>query len=336
MKQQIKRKTIAALAAAASIAMLAGCSGAPGETPAEGPGTNGELVPVKVGTMALADNAPLYFALDQGFFEDQGLDVEIQVLSNGAAVTAAVIAGDSDFGYSNPISLILANSRGLPVTVVSGGVAAGQDAQGGSDSNAAILVPADSDITDIKGLRGRTVAVNALGNILEVTLKNALEAEGIDPESVNLVEVPFPEMQAALAGGQVDATFILEPFLTMSKLQDNSKAVAFPYEVAAKGLQAGLWFTTTTVLERDGETVKAFQAGMKRAVDYFDANPDAARQAIPTFLKIPGEIVAEMNLPSFVTKADVDHLKLFVKLGKRYNIVKGDVDLDVLTAGLAK
>lgn len=333
MKHYIKKTMATALAATASIALLAGCSGSAG---AEQPGDGDGLVPVNVGVFAAADNAALYMGVEQGFFEEQGLDVDIQVLDSGPAVTAAVVAGDIDFGYSNTLSLVIASSRGLPITVVSGGVAAGQDVQGGSDANAAVLVPSDSDIVGLESLPGKTIAVNALGNILEVTLKNALETEGIDTESVNMVEIPFPEMPAALASGQVDAAFMLEPFVTMSEMQDDARPVAFPYELVTPGFQADVYFTTMPFLQGNEATVTGFQNGLKAAVEYSKENPDAARAVVPTFLSIPEDMVAEMNLPTFITEADPEHIELFVELGQRYDLVEGEVDLETLTAGLSR
>ena len=59
-----------------------------------------------------------YYAADNGFFKKAGLNATFLGIANGAAITAAVLGGSADIGYSNVISLLLAHSRGLPITIL--------------------------------------------------------------------------------------------------------------------------------------------------------------------------------------------------------------------------
>ena len=61
------------------------------------------------------------------------------------------------------------------------------------------------------------MAVNTLNNIAEVVVKASLQKAGVDPASVKLAEVDFPEMGAALRKGDVDAAFVIEPFVTAER-----------------------------------------------------------------------------------------------------------------------
>ena len=71
-------------------------------------------------------------------------------------------------------------------------------------------------ISKPEDLEGKTVAVNTLNNIAEVVVKAALEKKGVDPESLKLSEVPFPEMRPRWPRASVDAAFSIEPFVTQS------------------------------------------------------------------------------------------------------------------------
>src|ERR1700735_2258100 len=59
-----------------------------------------------------------YYASDNGFFKKSGVNASFLGITNGAAITAAVLGGSADIGYSNVISLLLAHSRGLPITIL--------------------------------------------------------------------------------------------------------------------------------------------------------------------------------------------------------------------------
>lgn len=320
-----RSRFLVASAAALALSTLAACGGGSDAESSDG------VTSVKVGVFAAADTVPLYDGIDKGYFEDQGLDVEVQVMDSGAAVAAAVLAGDVDFGYSNTLSLVIAKSKKLPVTIVAPGVAAGTDAD---SANSAVLVAEDSDIEEPADLAGKKVAVNALGNILEVTLRNTLKKAGVDPEDVRLVEVPFPEMPAALADDRVDAAFMLEPFVTMSAENDGAREVAHPYEDVTPSFNAGVYFTSEQVLQRDEGLAAQFREGLATAVEDVNGDPSIAPAVVEKELKIAPEVAEAMTYPSYITEADLSHVEIFAELGREYGLLDGDVDIDALTAGL--
>jgi NitT/TauT family transport system substrate-binding protein len=291
------------------------------------------LTTLKVGLFAAADVAPIFVGKEQGFFKEEGLDIQTQMLDGGAAVTAAVIAGDAEIGFSNPVSLVVARSKGLPVTVVAPASAAGKDA---SEAYAAVLVKKDSPIQSTADLGGKTVAVNALGNILEVTLRNALDKAGVDPQSVKLVEIPFSQMPSVLANGQVDAGFMVEPFVTQSTVDGQARAVAHPYEEAAPSLPGAVYFSTEKFVGGDSETVKAFRRALEKSVKYSNENPKVMRQAVTQFTKISPEVVEKMGFAQLATEVSPEMIQLYVDLTRKYGLVKNDVDIDKLLAGLDK
>jgi ABC-type amino acid transport substrate-binding protein len=93
----------------------------------------------------------------------------------------------------------------------------------------AVLVKDSGPIRTPKDLEGRTVAVNTLQNVGPLTINAALEKAGVDYESVKYVEVPFPEMAAALEADRVDAAWVVEPFVTQGR-RSGARPVLFPFE----------------------------------------------------------------------------------------------------------
>ena len=218
----MRRKFPLVVAATAATLVLAACGGT-SDAGSEGSGAeDGELTPVTVGVIPIVDVAPIYLGVEKGFFEDEGLDVTPELAQGGAAIVPAVVSGDYQFGFSNLTSLLVASSKGLPLKAV----AAGNFTTGepGEDFGA-VVVPEDSKIKDAADLEGKTVAVNTLNNIGDTTIRKVVEEAGGDDGDVEFVELGFPDMPAAVDGGQVDAAWIVEPHLTVA-LEQGAKVVA--------------------------------------------------------------------------------------------------------------
>jgi NitT/TauT family transport system substrate-binding protein len=138
--------------------------------------------------------AEAYFALDMGFFKKAGLDVDVQTFANGTAATIAIASGAADVGITSPVNLAPAIERGVPFTLIAGG--------GLYTTGAPVVmmdVAKDSPLKTAADLGGKTIGVSGLNDIMQVTTVTWLAAHGVDPAKVRFVEVPFPQMGAALA-----------------------------------------------------------------------------------------------------------------------------------------
>lgn len=321
------RKTLRKAAAIATAGLLMSGLAACGS--GDDDASKGGLTKVKVGVLPAVDLAPVYLGIKNGYFKDEGIEVVPQILDSGPAIVAAVIAGDAQIGFSNPVSLLVGRSQGLPLTLVA---PAGADGDSEETALASIFVKGDSKITGLKDLIGKTLAVNALDNILGVTLKNALEKEGLDPEGVKLVEVPFPEMAAAVETGKVDAGFGVEPFVTLA-VDGGAKRVAYPYLVTSPALPSAYFFSTDQYVDGDSKAVKAFQAGLAKSVKYASENEDAKRAIVGEYTKISPEVITKMRFPTFPDDIDPDKLQLFINLTDRYKLLKKDVSSDEMLRG---
>ena len=165
---------------------------------------------LSIAVIPIADCAPIYLGKKKGFFAKQNLDITLSTQGGGAAIIPGVLSGQLQFGFSNVPSLLIAQNKGLKFVGVAPGVAS--TGVSGHDFSA-ILVPADSPIKTAKDLAGKTVAVNNLNNIGDVAVRAGVKAAGGDPKSVKFIEVPFPDMPAALANHRIEAGWMVEPFV---------------------------------------------------------------------------------------------------------------------------
>jgi len=320
-------KSYTAVLAAAALLLTAGCSSAPlSQSQASGSAAAGGEQKIQVGVIPIVDVAPIYLGQQQGFFKDEGLALDLVPAQGGAAIVPAVTSGTMDFGFSNVSSLLLAKSKGLDIKVVSAGNSS--TGEQGKDFGG-ILVGKDSTISSATGLAGKTVAVNTLNNINDTTVRESVRKAGGDPSSVKFVELAFPDMQAALERGQVDAVQVVEPFLTLGT-GAGDKLLSSNYVDTAKDLTVGTYFTTGSNVSSKPDVVKKFTAAMEKSLKYAQDNPDAVRKVLPTYTKIDAATAAKLVLPSFspdVNRASVEQL---VTLSKGDGLLKDDVKLDEL------
>ena len=110
------------------------------------------LVTLHVGTSAADDVTPILWAKTTGMFAKAGLDVDIQKLTSGSAVTSAVIGGTLDVGRSSLLPLISARNHGVPIQLV-----APAQVSIGEDPSSGIIVMKDSPVKTGRDLNGMTV-----------------------------------------------------------------------------------------------------------------------------------------------------------------------------------
>jgi NitT/TauT family transport system substrate-binding protein len=238
------------------------------------------------------------------------------------------VAGDFQFAFGNVTSVLLAASQGLPLQVV----AEGNSSTGDPETDfSAVVVAADSPIRSAADLAGRTVAVNNFKNIGEVTIRKAVEDAGGDSAGINFIELAFPDMPAAVAGGDVDAAWVVEPFVTVATGQGARKVLA-NFAEAVDDLTVATYFTTEQVIAEEPELVDDFQAAIQESLQYASDNPDEVRRIITTYTQITPEVAAQMALPAFPQEIDVESMKTVAELMQEYGITTEPADVDALLA----
>ncbi|MDI3330225.1 MAG: ABC transporter substrate-binding protein [Micrococcus sp.] len=296
---------LAAVSAAVLLALTACGSGSPsgggGTTAPATEGTagaeasGGELTPVEVGVIPIVDVAPIYLGVEEGIFEKHGLDVTLTLAQGGAAIVPAVQSGNMEFGFSNVASVIIGRDAGLPLKLVATGP---QSTGNGEDDAAGIMVPGDSGIQDLTDLEGKRVAVNTLNNINHATTYEGIKQAGGDVDSVEFVEVGFPDMVAQLEAGNVDAITAVEPFVTMAEQGDARNIYGF-FAEPVQDLSVAGYFTTDQMIEQEPELVEAFTAAMKESQQYATDHPEDAKAILSTYTSIDEQTASELTMPRF-------------------------------------
>ncbi|AEV83248.1 nitrate ABC transporter substrate-binding protein [Actinoplanes sp. SE50] len=320
----MRRRLLAGLALALVAGTVAAC-GSDKDSSSSG-GSSGGVDTVTVGVIPIVDVAPIYLGQSKGFFKSRNIELKLEAGQGGAAITPGVVSGQFQFGFSNLTSLMIAQTKNLPIKVVAAGVSS--TGVQGKDFGA-VVVKGSSPIKTAKDLEGRKISVNTLKNIGDTVTRESVRKAGGDPSRLQFVEMPFPNMPAALDGGQIDAAWVVEPQLTTIK-QAGGREIASTYVDAAPDLTVAAYFTSQNLIASKPDLVKRFTEAINESLTYADAHPDQVRQILGTYTKIDEKIRAAVVLPKWPTEINKASVQTIADLGTQDGIFSTAPDLGKL------
>ena len=142
---------------------------------------------------------------------------------------------------------------------------------------------------------------------------------------MEFVEIPFPDVPAALEAKRVDAAFAVEPFVGAS-LAAGATKLAAPFEELAPDLTIAEYFTTEKYAQENADVVERFTRAMNKSLDFAQQNPDEVRRIITTYTKTPQAAADKMALPTWSSEVNAEALASLVEASKKYGVLKGEVD----------
>lgn len=288
--------------------------------------TEDGLTKLSVYHITTVDSTPLYLGVEEGFFEDEGLDVEVRIAESGSAIIPSVINGESPIGYANVVSDLAAIDQGLDVKFVSNccGVGAVDE-----PSTSRVFVLEDSEIQGPEDLPGTTIAVNSTKNLGDVTIPAALDAQGIDSSEIEYVPMNFSDMSAALERGDVDAIWMVEPFQAIA--YDNGyRPVLANFAEAFPDSTLGYYITSGDFADENPETVAAFQRAMDRTNEFATENPDRLRELAVTEIGLTEEVASKIEFATFLPGLDTESVETYAKAAVEYGIISEEPDYSSL------
>lgn len=249
MSSTISRRAII-LAGTASIAIaLSGC-GDDGTSPAAS-GAGPTKVTIQIDGAAVPYYAPLYMAKENGYFKQQGLEVEF-IYADASTVLKNVAAGNVQLGFPNGDAVIAAAANGVPVKVVHSTYQQGIGA---------LLSLAPKGITNPADLKGRTVGVTSLGSPNYVQLQVMAANVGLDvKKDMKVKTVGTSTIVDALKSGEVDA-------IVFSRLRY--------YALVSSGLKVNQILTN--------EYLPSYGNVLVTSSSYLKDNPDVVKKFIAAF-----------------------------------------------------
>ena len=165
---------------------------------------------IQIGCTATSDCASAMVAVDEGIFKKHGLDAEMVLIGINSNIPAAILSNSIQIGGPTSTVFLQAADGGLDLVAVAGASIMNPT----SNTNIAAFVRNGITIKEPKDFVGKKVGAPGLGAFLHVLFVKWLVEKGVDPKSVNFVEVTFPTMADIIKSGGVDVVLTAEPFVT--------------------------------------------------------------------------------------------------------------------------
>jgi NitT/TauT family transport system substrate-binding protein len=251
------------------------------------------MTSIVVGALPVIDTAGLQVALKEGFFTQAGLNVTVKSVTQSTAAIPDLLHGSIDvIGGGNFVSFFEAEAHGtFPVEILAPAADCTADTYG-------VVAMPSSGITKPADLAGKTIAVNLTQNVQTLTTSAVLAADGVNASSLRYVQVPFPDMSAALQANRVDAVSAVEPFLSAA-LATGGKLVTSTCTGSMADFPLSGYLTTRSWTQQHAAAARAFQQAVEKGNAYADAHPSVVRSLLPTYTSITAKAAASMPLGSF-------------------------------------
>lgn len=223
--------------------------------------------------------APQYAAVSQGYFEEEGLDVELILTPGADKVTAAVLSGDAQIGFSGSEACIYVYNAGEKDYLKT-------FAQLTQKDGSFLVSRKKIDNFTLNDLKGKNVIGGRKGGMPEMTFEWALRQNGIDPvNDLNIdTSIAFTAMSGAFIGGQGDFVTLFEPNALQVERQ------GFGYVVASIGELGGVvpytsYSARISYIDNNPEIIEKFTRAIQKGLDFVHKNSDeeVAKAVIDSF-----------------------------------------------------
>lgn len=212
----------------------------------------------------------IYYAAQNNLFQEEGLNVDLLLLTQAADALDAVIAGQNQLGAGSESSVLTRASRGdMKAFVIYG------------DLPSYIKLTVREGITKPEQIKNFGVVPGSAG---EYSSREMLKKHNIDPSTINWVRAAPPEFPALLARGDVDAYFLWEPWPTRGKAVGGSVLMTsgdVGYSSTMLVATSGEW------LENNPDKAKKVAQALSKACEAINADPEIAAVATQKATKLP-------------------------------------------------
>ncbi|MDR5700907.1 aliphatic sulfonate ABC transporter substrate-binding protein [Agromyces aerolatus] len=252
-----RTRTVAVLAV--GLLALAGCASNPAPAPTEGEAQ--EVATVRVGYIPGAhDIAQLFVAEENGYFADEGIEIEVTPFQTGISLAQALTGGSLDMGVMGAVvANFPAKGQGKVIVLNNQQVDLHQ-----------IWAAPGSGIERVEDLRGKTIATTS-GTAADLVLQVALDNAGLTREDVEIVNLDMPAVTNTFVTGGVDAASIWAPF--DQQVEEN--------------------LPDATLVATAADLDSPISGGWVAGNDYYDANPDVIDGLVRAWQKANDDLVAD-------------------------------------------
>ena len=288
------------------------------------------LVCMLLATPALAENKkvtlsqafqsmlylPLYVAIDEGFFTQQGLDLTKETAGAPTVALSAVISGSAQFSIHGPEWTAIAASKGAPVDIIANVV-----------NGAAVWIATAPDFKfdSIKDVKGRKIVTGLMPTTSTSLFMKLLKENGMDPKTdVDMIQVAIGSEPGPFVAKQADIAVMYEPGLDQAVAKGMKVVFGFPKAYGAYAFSA-----VTARNDVDPDTAQRLVNGMEMAMRFMTRDQaktvEIAKKEFPTLDPVVVEAAVKRMIADGVYPPSVDITADALKVSMDTQIALGNL-----------
>jgi len=306
-----------------ALGVLSACGGSSEASSADGATT------IRLALNNTASSLAAVVADDQGFFTDHELDVEITTLADISKIPPA-LGNQFDIGFGVQPTVIRGSAQGLDMVVVSGNGVSSTDS-----TDVLLMTSADSGISGPEDFAGKTLGAPTLTGNLHYATLYWLQENGVDPDSVNQVQVATPAMLDQLDQGVIDVAEVQQPFITAAE-EAGMVVVEYPLAAVADPVGMSVWTASGDWAEENPDAIADYRAALDDAIAWMAEHEDETKSILATYTGQDAALVDKAPLPRFATDYTADDLAVWDEVLRSVGDFTGDVDYESLVVDLAE
>jgi len=274
-------------------------------------GTFPAAAALKVGILPDADSIPLIVAEEEGFFAENGLEIEIVSFNNPIERDSALQANAIDGAISDVLSILFFVDNGQNVKITSL-----------TNGRYVLLSGKDTEIRDYEDLKNVEIAISS-NTIIEYITDRLVKTNGLEDEEIAKVAIPkIPVRLQMLEAGKVKAACLPEPLASVL-IKNGANKIGESTEL---GEAPGIMLFKEQAIEKKEKEIEAFYTAYSKAVELLNEDSDRYRDLLIEKAGFPEEIKESFVFPEY----DKAHLPqkntvdLVIDWMERKDLVEGE------------
>lgn len=289
---------------------------------------------IRIGYLSLASSLPLFVAQDNGYFDEEGIEVETFKLASSNEAADALLAGRIDATSIAALSVWMAIEQRSPGTLKIFLMTYASE----KTTVHRILVKRDSNIKALSDLKGKTIGTFP-GLQMKVFTQLILQ-QHFDTDDLEIIPLSPPLQKDALLSGRIDALFCLEPVGTISEEAGVGEPIAINplYEYILKPFPTAASAVSAKFATEQSEALGRYVKAIYRAVDYISNNTEEARKLLPKYTSIQENICQKVGIYDFwtVETIDRDAVQKLAELYTQHGILKSKLNANSIYLNTSK
>lgn len=216
-----------------------------------------EKTKLTVGVMGSIDAVPLVIAKENGYFEEEGVDLDLQIFKAANDRDAALQAGELDGVLCDETAISIYQNSDIDMKIT-----------GTTNGSWTLVAGKDSGITSLSDLKGKKVGISK-NTMIEYLADDIALSNGLEVSDIEKVAIPaMPARLEALKNNQIDAAILPAPFNDTS-VADGGVEITKIYN---KDIMISVTAFLQEVIDKDANAIKGFYNAYNKAIEFINSN----------------------------------------------------------------